>query len=96
MFEVRQSAVFSAWLAELRDLSARLRIAARVRRMEEGHLGDTKTVGSGVRELRMNFGPGYRVYYVQRGQRIVVLLCGGDKDSQKSDIIAAKRMAKEV
>ncbi len=64
--------------------------------MEEGHLGDTKTVGSGVRELRMNFGPGYRVYYVQRGQRIVVLLCGGDKDSQKSDIIAAKRMAKEV
>ena len=96
MFEVRQTERFVNWIADLRDTTVRLRIAARLRRLEQGHLGDVKAVGDGVRELRIDHGPGYRIYFVQRGLEIVVLLCGGDKSSQKTDIVTARRLAKEV
>jgi putative addiction module killer protein len=94
--ELRQSAVFVKWLDDLRDVTARLRIVARLRRIELGNFGDVKSVGDGVRELRIDYGPGYRVYFVQRGQEIVILLCGGDKRTQAADIAQARRLAKEV
>ncbi|RDJ20605.1 type II toxin-antitoxin system RelE/ParE family toxin [Bosea caraganae] len=96
MIELRQSAVFVKWLGDLRDMTARLRIAARLRRVEHGNFGDVKPVGDGVRELRIDYGPGYRVYFTQRGQEIVILLCGGDKRTQAADIAHAKRLAKEI
>ena len=86
MIEVRQTDVFAGWFAGLRDREARARITARVRRLSLGNPGDVKPVGSGVSELRIDYGPGYRIYFVGRGQTIVVLLCGGDKRKQPSDI----------
>lgn len=96
MFEVRRTEEFADWLKGLRDLMARSRIATRIARVEEGNFGDHKSVGDGVSELRFTFGPGYRVYYTQRGDVIVILLCGGDKGSQDRDIERAKAMAKEI
>lgn len=96
MLEVRQTAVFSKWLDGLRDRTARLRIATRIRRMELGNPGDVKAVGEGVSEMRITYGPGYRVYFVQDGDTVVILLCGGDKSSQSRDIAQAKQMAKEL
>jgi putative addiction module killer protein len=96
MIEVRQTAIFRKWLDSLRDRNARLRIATRIRRMELGNPGDTKSVGSGVFEMRIPYGPGYRLYYVTIGTTLVVLLCGGDKSSQKRDIAMAKGMAREI
>ena len=96
MIEVRQTAVFTNWLESLRDGVARVRIATRIRRMELGNFGDVKPVGEGVSELRITYGPGYRLYFVQQGREVVILLCGGDKSSQRRDIAAAKQMAKEV
>lgn len=96
MVELRQSTSFAKWLGDLRDMTARLRIAARLRRMEHGNFGDVKSVGDGVRELRIDYGPGYRVYFTQHGQEIVILLCGGDKRTQAADIARAKQMAKEL
>ena len=96
MIEVRQTAVFANWLEGLRDSVARVRIATRIRRMELGNFGDIKPVGEGVSELRITYGPGYRLYFVQQGREVVILLCGGDKSSQRRDIAAAKQMAKEV
>jgi putative addiction module killer protein len=96
MIEVRQTAVFRGWHAGLRDLRARARIAVRIDRLAEGNPGDVKPVGEGVNELRIDHGPGYRLYFVQRGQAIVVLLCGGDKSSQARDIRQAKALAKET
>lgn len=96
MIELRQSAVFAKWLDNLRDVTARLRIAARLRRIEHGNFGDAKFVGDGIRELRVDYGPGYRVYFVQHGQEIVILLCGGDKRTQAADIARAKQLAKEL
>ena len=96
MIEVRQTAVFTNWLEGLRDSVARVRIATRIRRMELGNFGDIKPVGEGVSELRITYGPGYRLYFVQQGREVVILLCGGDKSSQRRDIAAAKQMAKEV
>jgi len=95
VIEIRESATFSFWLRSLRDSQARARIAARVRRLAFGAFGDVQPVGEGISELRMHFGPGYRVYFVQRGQILIVLLCGGDKSTQDRDIAAAKKMAKE-
>jgi putative addiction module killer protein len=94
--EIRESAVFSLWLRSLRDSQARTRIAVRVRRLAFGNYGDVQPVGEGVSELRLHFGPGYRVYFVQRGQVLIVLLCGGEKSTQDRDIAEAKRLAKEV
>lgn len=96
MIEVRQTTVFTKWLDELRDRNARVRIVARMRRMELGNYGDVKPVGEGVSEMRITYGPGYRLYFVQAGKAVVVLLCGGDKSSQSKDIAQAKQMAKEL
>jgi putative addiction module killer protein len=96
VIEVRQTAVFASWLAGLRDGKAVARIDVRIRRLSLGNPGDVKALGEGVSELRIDFGPGYRVYFVQRRQIVIVLLCGGDKKSQKADIARAKTLAKEI
>lgn len=94
MLEVVQSATFSAWLRDLRDSQARARIIARVRRLSLGNAGDVKPVGAGVSELRIDYGPGYRVYFQQRGAILVVLLCGGSKRTQQPDIKRAIEIAR--
>ena len=96
MLEVRQTDVFAAWFAGLRDREARARITVRIRRLSLGNPGDVKPVGSGVSEIRIDYGPGYRVYFVGRGDAVVVLLCGGDKRHQDRDIARALELAKEV
>jgi len=96
MLEVRQTDVFAAWFAGLRDRDARARITARIRRLSLGNPGEVKPVGSGVSEMRIDYGPGYRVYFVGRGNSLVVLLCGGDKRSQDRDIARALELAKDV
>ena len=77
---------FREWLAELRDKRAAARVQARLERLRVGNFGDAKSVGKGVSELRVSYGPGYRVYYARHGEMVVVLLCGGDKSSQPGDI----------
>jgi putative addiction module killer protein len=96
MLEVRRTAEFIDWLMRLRDVKARARIAKRIDRIAQGNFGDAKSVGGEVSELRFTFGPGYRVYYTRRGDVVVILLCGGDKDSQAQDVERAKAMAQEV
>jgi putative addiction module killer protein len=96
MIEVRQTAVFSGWLRRLRDQRARARIVARIRRASFGNFGDVRPVGAGVSEMRIDHGPGYRVYFVVRGDRLIVLLCGGDKSKQDGDIAKAKAIAREL
>jgi putative addiction module killer protein len=96
VIEVRQTGIFVSWFEELRDRAARARITARIRRLSLGEPGDVKPVGQGVSELRIDFGPGYRVYFVQRGETLVILLCGGDKRDQSRDIARAIELAKEV
>ncbi len=96
MVEVRQTKEFSAWLRRLRDANAVARIVARIRRMEEGNPGDTRSVGKGVMEMRIAHGPGYRVYYLPRGAQIVILLCGGDKRTQRQDIEQAQILAETL
>lgn len=88
--------MFSDWLASLRDVRAKAEIARRIRRLALGNPGDVKPVGQGVSELRIHTGPGYHVYFVQRGDILIILLCGGEKDSQDRDIRAALRFAKEI
>ena len=95
MIEIRQTVIFARWLAALRDRDARLRIGVRIRRFEAGNPGDVKSVGDGVSEMRIDVGPGYRLYFTRREREIVLLLCGGDKGSQSSDIARAKQLAKE-
>ena len=95
MLEVRQSAIFTTWLAKLKDRNAVARIVARLRRFELGNLGDVKAVGEGVSEARIDYGPGYRLYFVKRGAALIVMLCGGDKRTQDADIKQAKKLAKE-
>jgi putative addiction module killer protein len=96
MIEVRQTTRFRDWLRKLRDRQARTRVQAWLRRLADDNPGDVKPLGEGVLELRIDHGPGYRVYYVQRGSVLVVLMCGGTKRTQVVDIRAAKRLAKEV
>ena len=93
---MRQTDEFSGWLRRLRDANAVARIAGRIRRMEMGNPGDNRSVGQGVLEMRIDYGPGYRVYYVHRGAEIVILLCGGDKRTQQQDIKKALRMAETL
>ena len=95
MLQVRRTEAFATWLAGLRDSVAKAKIAVRIQRMAMGNLGDVKPVGEGVSEMRIAYGPGYRVYFVRRGETVVVLLCGGDKRTQAKDIMAAKVMASE-
>lgn len=93
---VQQTEAFAKWHASLRDLRARVVISRRLERVAAGALGDAKSVGEGVSELRIDYGPGYRVYFTMRGGVLVILLCGGDKATQASDIKAAQKMAKGV
>jgi len=94
--QIRKTDEFSNWLDGLRDLRARARIQVRIERLALGNPGDAKPVGEGVSELRIHFGPGYRVYYKQRGRELVVLLAGGDKSSQAKDIKTALRLAQNL
>ena len=96
MFIVRQTEAFVAWLDALKDKKAQVRIAARLRQAELGNLGDWQPVAGEVSEMRMHYGPGYRLYFVRRGSIIVVMLQAGDKSSQKSDIRRALKMATEL
>jgi putative addiction module killer protein len=96
MIEVRQTEEFSGWLHRLRDANAVARIVGRIRRMEMGNPGDTGCVGQGILEMRIDYGPGYRIYYVHRGARVVILLCGGDKRTQQQDIKRAQKLAETL
>lgn len=96
MPEVRQTEVYARWFEDLRDRQARARIVARIRRLSLGNPGDVKAVGDGVLELRIDHGPGYRVYFVHRGRDIVILLAGGDKRTQDRDIRLARGLAREL
>ena len=95
MLTILRSATFDRWLRRLRDRRAVARIVARLLAVEDGHLGDVRQVGGGVSEMRIHHGPGYRIYFITQGTELIVLLCGGDKDSQRRDIERAKRMATE-
>lgn len=96
MYTLRQTQEFQDWLDELKDVRAQARIAARLRQVEMGNLGDWKSVGGAVSEMRVDTGPGYRLYFTQRGRTLIVMLVGGDKSSQKRDIKRAQQMAKEL
>ena len=96
MIEIRKTGAFVQWLDGLRDLQARARIQARIERLATGNPGDVEPVGEGVAELRIHYGPGYRVYFRQRGQELIVLLAGGDKSTQTRDIQAALRLARNL
>lgn len=91
--EIRRTREFLEWVTELRDRAARARILNRIDRMQHGNPGQTRSVGNGVVEMKIDYGPGYRVYFIQRGTSIVLLLCGGDKSSQDFDIRKAKMLA---
>lgn len=96
MIEVRETLVFSAWLDRLKDERAVARIQLRIRRLSLGNPGDVKSVGGGISEMRVDYGPGYRIYFTARGTEIVVLLCAGDKRTQAADIARAKVLAMEI
>ena len=96
MVEVRQTERFASWLEGLRDLKARARVQARIERLISGNPGDARPVGSGVSELRINYGPGYRVYYQQNGPTLIILLAGGDKSSQARDIEEALVLSRQI
>ena len=93
MFEVLKSATFEAWFMGVRDVRAQARMNARIRRLSLGNPGDVKPVGSGVSEMRIDYGPGYRVYYAQRGKALILICCGGDKRTQDADIKRAIEIA---
>ncbi len=95
MFTILRSTTFDRWLSRLRDRQAVNRIIARLLAAQDGHLGDVRAVGGGVSEMRIHHGPGYRIYFITQGTKLIVLLCAGDKDSQRRDIERAERMAKE-
>jgi putative addiction module killer protein len=94
--ELRKTETFSSWLDGLRDLRARARVQARIERLVGGNAGDVKPVGDGVSELRIDFGPGYRVYFTRRKRELLILLAGGDKSTQTADIKTALRLAREL
>ena len=94
MVEIRQTEVYARWFTRLRDREARVRIDNRIRRLSLGNPGDVRPVGEGVSEIRIDYGPGYRVYFVQRGDALVVLLAGGNKDSQERDIRRALELTR--
>lgn len=96
MVELRKTERFVRWLDGLRDLRARARVQARLDRLAEGNPGDVKPIGEGVSELRIDYGPGYRVYFKARGRTVLVLLAGGDKRTQAQDVKVALRLAREL
>lgn len=95
MIQIQQTETFRKWRTQLKDERVRGLIASRLDRLSFGHLGDVESVGQGIRELRIHYGPGYRIYFQQRGITIIVLLCGGDKSTQVKDIKAAKQLASQ-
>ena len=96
MVEIRKTQTFANWLIDLRDRQAKARIIARIERMQSENFGDHKAVDEGVSEMRIDYGPGYRVYFTVRCATIAILLCGGDKGTQRMDVAKAKQLAKEV
>ena len=96
MFEIRKTETFAQWLNGLRDIRARARIQVRVERLATGNAGDVRPVGEGVSEMRIDYGPAYRVYFTKRGREVVVLLAGGDKRTQATDIKIALRLARNL
>lgn len=96
MIEIRKTATYANWLDCLRDIRARARIQVRIERLAAGNAGDVKPIGGGVSELRINFGPGYRVYFTKRGQKLIILLAGGDKSTQQQDIKEALYLAQNI
>ena len=96
MIEIRKTDLFAKWLDSLRDLQARARVQARIERLALGNPGDAAPIGEGVSELRINYGPGYRIYFKQRGRELIILLAAGDKRSQPSDIKLALRLARNL
>jgi len=94
--ELRKTEVFARWLDDLRDLQARARVQVRIERLAAGNPGDVKAVGKGVSELRIDYGPGYRVYFTRRGRAVIILLAGGVKSTQAADIETAQRLAGDV
>lgn len=95
-FQLAETDEFHQWLGSLADRRAKARIVDRIKRASNGNFGDARSVGSGVSEMRIDYGPGYRVYFFRRGKELVILLCGGDKKSQKTDIARAVRMKEEI
>ncbi len=96
MIEIRKTDVFARWLDGLRDIRARARVQARIERLAAGNPGDAEPVGEGVSELRIDYGPGYRVYFRKRGHELIILLAGGDKSTQAKDIKTALRLARNL
>lgn len=96
MFQVRKTDVYATWIDGLRDVQGRARVLVRIERLAAGNFGDVKPVGEGVSELRINYGPGYRVYFIKRGRELIVLLAGGDKSTQAADIRTALRLARNL
>ena len=96
MKEIRETEVFKTWFADLRDTRAQYRILTRIKRLSEGNPGDVKPVGEGISEMRIDYGPGYRVYYKDTGREISVLLCGEDKTTQRRDIERARELAQNL
>ena len=96
MIEIRKTETFSKWIDSLRDIRARARVQVRIERLSYGHAGDVKPVGEGVSELRIDYGPGYRVYFKKQGKTLVVLLAGGDKRTQSKDIKTALRLSRNL
>ena len=96
MYELRKTDTYAHWLDSLRDLQARARVQVRVERLAAGNPGDMKAVGEGVSELQIDYGPGYRVYFTMRGRTVIILLAGGDKRTQTTDIKTALRLARNL
>ena len=96
MKEIRETEYFRTWFADLRDTHAQHRILTRIKRLSEGNPGDVKPVGEGISEMRIDYGPGYRVYYKDTGKEIIILLCGGDKGTQSRDIEQAKKILQNL
>lgn len=95
-YELKRTAQFDRWLSDLRDARGKVAILRRMDRLRSGHLGDIRSVGIGVSEIRLDIGPGYRVYFTRRGDVVILLLCGGDKVSQQPDIKLAQQLAGDI
>ena len=96
MVEIRKTELFAKWIDNLRDIQAKARVLVRIERLASGNAGDVKPVGEGISEMRINYGPGYRVYFTKRGSELIILLAGGDKSSQTADIKVALRLVSKL
>jgi len=96
MIEIRKTELFAKWIDDQRDIQAKARVLVRIERLASGNAGDVKPVGEGISEMRIDYGPGYRVYFTKRGSELIILLAGGDKSSQVADIKVALRLARNL